>query len=53
MIVSTAVDHACAGDNIELIAADTDLLIMLLYFWNSLMGQIIMRTEATKNPKFI
>ena len=53
MIVSTVVDHACAGDNIELIAADTDLLIMLIYFWNSLMGQIIMRTEVTKKPKAI
>ena len=53
MIVSTVVDHASAGDNIELIAADTDLLIMLIYFWNSLMGQIIMRTEATTKPKAI
>ena len=32
----------------ELIAADTDLLIMLVYFWDSLMGQIIMKTETTK-----
>ena len=41
MIVSTVLDHACAGDNVQLIATDTDLPIMLIYFWNSLMGQII------------
>ena len=33
MIVSTVLDHACTRDNVELIAADTDLLIMLTYFW--------------------
>ena len=53
MIVSTVLDHACTGDNVELIAADTDLLIMLTYFWNSLMGKIIMKTEATKKHKAI
>ena len=53
MIVSTILDHACNGDNIQLIAADTDLLIMVIYFWNSLMGQIIRRTETTKNYKAI
>ena len=53
MIVSAVLDHACTGDNVEIIASDTDLLIMLVYFWNSLMGQIIMKTEATKNHKAI
>ena len=53
MIVSTVFDHACTGDNTELIAADTDLLIFLIYFWNNLMGQIIMRTEATKKHKAV
>ena len=33
MIVFTVLDHACTGDNFELTAADTDLLIMLIYFW--------------------
>ena len=51
MIASTALDHACTGDNVELIAADTDLLIMLIYFWNSLIGKIIMKTEAKKKHK--
>ena len=53
MIVSTVLDHACIGDNIELIAADADVLIKLTYLWNSLMGNIIMRTEAMKKHKAI
>ena len=35
------------------IAADTDLLIMFVYSWDSLMEQIIMRSEATKTYKAI
>ena len=35
------------------IAADTDLLIMFVYSWDSLMEQIIMRSEATKTHKAI
>ena len=53
MSVSTVLDHVCTGDNVEMIAADTDLLIMLIYFWNSIMGQIIIKTEATKPHKAI
>ena len=53
MIVSTVLDHTCNADNVELIAANTGLLIMLIYFWKSLMGQTIMRTEATKKHKVI
>ena len=53
MIVSTVLDHTCNADNVELITANTGLLIMLIYFWKSLMGQTIMRTEATKKYKVI
>ena len=53
MIVFTVLDHACTGDNFELIAADTDLLIKLIYFWNNFMGNIIMRVEATKKHRAI
>ena len=53
MIVSTVLDHACIGDKVELIAADADVLIKLTYLWNSLMGNIIMRTEAMKKHKAI
>ena len=47
-IVSTVLDHACAGENVCLIATDTDLLIMLIYMWNNMMGQIKMKREGTR-----
>ena len=53
MIVSAVLDHACTGDNVELISAGTDLLIMLIYFWNSLIGQIIINTVATRKHKAV
>ena len=43
MIVSTVLDCACTGD-VTLLAADTDLFIMLLYFWNNCMGRIVMKS---------
>ena len=50
-IVSTVVDFACAGETVCLIAADTDLLIMLIYMWNNMMGQIKMKSEGTHKYK--
>ena len=41
-------DYACVGKNVCLLASDTDLLFRLIYFWNDLMGSIVMRSEATK-----
>ena len=46
-------DHACNGSNAQLIAANTGLLIMLIYCWNNLMGEITIKAEATKNHKAI
>ena len=43
-IVSTVLDFACAGENLCLIAADRDLLKMLIYTWNDMMGQIKMKS---------
>ena len=51
VVVSSALDHTCAGRNVEIIAADTDLMIMLIYFWKSLMGEITIKSETTKNHK--
>ena len=48
IFVFTVLDHACIGGNVELTAADTDLLIMFLCFWDSLIGEITMNSEATK-----
>ena len=36
MVVSTLLDYACTEGNVELIAADTDLLIMLIYVWKTI-----------------
>ena len=38
-IVSTVLEFACVGENVCLIAVDTDLLIMLNYMWNDMMGK--------------
>ena len=53
MVVSTVLFYACTGGNVELIAADTDLLIMLMYVWNNIIGEITINSEATKNHKAI
>ena len=50
-IVSSVLDIACSGCDVTLVAADTDLLIMLLYMWNDLMGSIAMKSEATRKHK--
>ena len=50
-IVSTVLDFACAGENVYLIAADTDLLIMLICMWRDTMGQIKMKIEGTRKYK--
>lgn len=47
LIVSTVLDYACIN-NVTLVAADKNLFIMLLYFWNTGMGRVIMKSEASK-----
>ena len=46
-IISAVLDFACAGENVYLISADTDLLIMLIYMWNNMMGQLKIKREGT------
>ena len=50
-IVSTFLYFACARENVCLIAAGTDLLIMLIYMWNNMMGRIKMKNEDTQKYK--
>ena len=45
-IVSSVLDVACLGQNVTLIASDADLLIMLLYMCNNLMGEIIIEERS-------
>ena len=52
-IVFKVLDYACAGNSVKLIGADTDLLIMLLYFWKSEMAEITMLSEPTKDNEGI
>ena len=47
VIVSNILDFACLGHEIKQIGADTDLVIMLIYMWNEMMGKITMKSETT------
>ena len=51
VIVSNVLDFACLGHEVELIGADTDLSIMLIYMWNEMIEKITMKSEATRKQK--
>ena len=52
LIVSTALDFTTEKMSVYLIAADTDVLIMLLYFWINEMENILMLSDfAPKKEK--
>ena len=53
MVAFPVLNHACTGGNVELIAADDDLLIMLIYFWDSLIEGTAMKSEAAKKQRAI
>ena len=53
MVVSTVLNQSYSGGNMELIAADTNLLIMFIYIWNSIIGQATINSKATKKQKAI
>ena len=50
-IVGEAIDLACKIENFTVFSKDTDLLILLMYFWNSKMTEIFMTSETKKNKK--
>ena len=50
-IVSAVLDYACVEEDVFLVATDTDLLLMLIYFWSNLMGHVVMKCEATRKHK--
>ena len=39
-IVREALDIACRKENVTIVAGDTDILVLLLCFWNTEMGEI-------------
>ena len=51
VIVSNVLDFACLGHEVELIGADTDLLIMLIYMWNEMIEKITLKSEATRKQR--
>lgn len=50
-IMRAALDVACRKENVTVVAEDTDILVMLLYFWNTEMGEIFMRSEPRKKQE--
>lgn len=48
VIVDVALEFACGGKSVSIIAEDTDILVLLIYFWNTEMAEILMRSEAKK-----
>ena len=53
IVVSTPLDYACSGGDVKLIAAGADFLIVIIYVWNSIIGEITMNSEVTKKHKAI
>ena len=55
LIVYTALNFAAERMSVRMIATDTDILIMLLYFWNNEMANILMLPDSAqskeKSPK--
>lgn len=47
-IVDVALEYACSGKPVTVIAEDTDILVLLVYFWNSEMAEISMRCQSRK-----
>ena len=50
LIVYIALDFATERMLVFVIAADTDVLIMLLYFWNNEMANILL-SDSAQNKK--
>ena len=47
-IVDAALDVTCDNNIAIVVAEDTDILILLIYFWNSEMADVYLRTEEKK-----
>ena len=51
LIVSTAFHFATERMPVRVIVADTDVLIMLLYFWNNEMANILMLPDLAQSKE--
>ena len=50
-IVTTARDMSCFKQRVSAKADDTDILVLLFYFWNSEMGDIILQSMSKNKEK--
>ena len=51
LIVSTALDFAIEKMSVRVIAADTDVLIKLLYYWTNEMANILMLSDSAQRKE--
>ena len=51
LIVSTAIDLAITGKKVVVVADDSDVLIVLLYYWNTDMGQVNLLCRKSKGTE--
>ena len=51
MIVQCALQYASEGSEVNVVADDTDVFVLLVYHWKQTMADFFFRTEAGKNLK--
>ena len=51
MIVECALQLAVEGNIVTVVAEDTDVLVLLMYYWNVNMADIYFQSEAKKSQK--
>ena len=49
--VTEALDVACRKENVTAVAEDTDILVLLLNFWNTEMGETFVKSEPRKKQE--
>ena len=52
-IAAAALDISCQKQEAIVVADDTDILILLLYFWNSEMGDIILQSMSKNKENMV
>ena len=51
LTVSTALDFATERMPVRVIATDSDVLIMILYFWNNKMSNILILSDSAQSKE--
>ena len=50
-IVTEALDVACRKENVTVVGEDIDILVLLLNFWNTEMGETFVKSEPRKKQE--